>query len=116
MTTIIEEDSFLNETSEIQQAVDQGQIIQNFVISPDTIAKNQDEQPPTPIDSLSSTFNEQSNIDPATKSVSKLKNTQDLEGPMVHEDDLSSDSSSYGKAMRRRQSTIRKGKRGGSLN
>ena len=89
--------------------------MQNFVISPDTIAKKYDEQPPTPIDSLSSTDYEKSNdVEPETKSVSKLKNTQDLEGPPV-DDDVSSENS-YGRALRQRQSTVRKGRRGGSLN
>lgn len=72
--------------------------MQNFVISPDTIAKKYDEQPPTPIDSLSSTDYEQSTLEPETKSVSKLKNTQDLEGPPV-DDDVSSENS-YGRALR----------------
>lgn len=53
---------------------------------------------------------------PETKSVSKLKNSHDLEGPPASlNDDVSSDSSSYGKALRKRQSTVRKSRRMGSL-
>jgi len=39
-------------------------------------------------------------VEPETKSVSKLKNTQDLEGPPV-DDDVSSENS-YGRALRQR--------------